>query len=230
MAKSTLKLQARELRKKGESIKAIAKSLCVSQSSVSLWVRDITLSTFYLEKLKQNARSGAEKGRIKSLQQKIEVKKRRTEEYSSNGKNDLKNINIRELLIAGIALYWGEGGKTNNRIEFCNSDPKMIKFFLSWLENCFRVKKEDIYCYIGINELHKEREAALKMYWSKITGISLYQFGPTSFKKVTNRKIYKNNNSHFGTLTIRIKKSSDLFYKVEGLIQGLFINIPKQIL
>ena len=32
----------------------------------------------------------------------------------------------RELLILGVALYAGEGGKTDGEVRFANSDPRMI--------------------------------------------------------------------------------------------------------
>jgi transcriptional regulator with XRE-family HTH domain len=44
MAKFQLKIQAREIRKKGISIVQIAKQLGVTKGSVSLWCRDIVLS------------------------------------------------------------------------------------------------------------------------------------------------------------------------------------------
>ena len=53
MAKSKQMLQARQLRKEGESIKVIAKKLSVSVSSVSVWCRDIELSKEQIESLKK---------------------------------------------------------------------------------------------------------------------------------------------------------------------------------
>ena len=44
MAKSELRLKARELRKKGVSVRTIASELGVSKSMASIWVRDIILT------------------------------------------------------------------------------------------------------------------------------------------------------------------------------------------
>lgn len=44
MAKSKEKLEAINLRKKGQSIKYIAKTLSVSIGSVSLWCKDVVLT------------------------------------------------------------------------------------------------------------------------------------------------------------------------------------------
>jgi len=53
MAKPIKKSQALELRKKGKSIKEIARQLEVAKSSVSLWCRDIELAPKQIERLMQ---------------------------------------------------------------------------------------------------------------------------------------------------------------------------------
>ena len=66
MSKYQLRILARDMRGKGESVKKIAQELGVSKSIVSLWVRDIILSVEQWEKLKQVSLKGAELGRMRS--------------------------------------------------------------------------------------------------------------------------------------------------------------------
>ena len=66
MAKSLLRLEARKLRKKGVSVKKIAKYLKVSKSSASRWVRDIVLTVEQLENLRKSSLEGAERGRLRN--------------------------------------------------------------------------------------------------------------------------------------------------------------------
>ena len=47
-------------------------------------------------------------------------------------------------------------------------------------------------------------------------------------EKVKNKKVYSNFHKHFGTLTIRIKKSSSVFYKIQGHIDSFSFNGRKQ--
>jgi len=54
MAKSKERNRAIELRKKGESIKVIAKKIGVSKSSTSIWCRDIILSPMQIQKLHES--------------------------------------------------------------------------------------------------------------------------------------------------------------------------------
>lgn len=221
MAKFQLRLEARKLRKKGISVRKIAELLKVSKSSASHWVRDIILTVEQLEKLRQSSIEGAELGRLKSALSQKQTRLTLIENLKNQGIERLSKISKREFLIAGLALYWGEGSKKDRRIEFCNSDPRMIKFFIYWLQSCFDIKIEDLRGYLGINEIHFTRENIVKQYWSKLTGMPLSQFRKTSFKKAANRKIYENFNEHYGTLNIRVAKSTLLSYKIMGLVEGL---------
>lgn len=97
---------------------------------------------------------------------------------------------------------------------------------VNWLDKCFGISKDRLYCAVGINEIHKNREEIVKQYWSKTTGISLNQFKKTSFKKVRNKKIYDNFDTHYGTLTVKVTKPAQLHYDVLGLIEGLYQGMP----
>lgn len=227
MAKYKLRIQARFLRQQGESIRAITQLLGVSKSTVSRWVMDIPLSLKQIEVLRKSSLKGAEIGRIKISSNHLRKRQQITLASKKAGEMQLKNFTKRELLIAGIALYWAEGGKTNKRIEFCNSDPKMIEFVIHWLRVCFKVKKKDLMGTVGIHEIHKDREESIKAYWSELTGISLAQFWKTRFKKSESKKIYNNLNDHYGTLSIGVKKSTKLYYKMLGLIHGLYGNCQR---
>ena len=48
----------------------------------------------------------------------------------------------RDLFVAGIALYAGEGRKTDGGVGFANSDPRMIALFLPWLRTFFDGRRD----------------------------------------------------------------------------------------
>ena len=223
MSKFKLRIKARDLRQSGVSIIKIAEILKVSKSTVSTWVKDIILSIEQLEDLRNSSLKGAELGRLKSAL--IQKKKwlERKENARVIGKKIIDKLNRRELLLVGIALYWAEGSKKKRTIEFCNSDPLMIKLFLRWLKICFNIKTKELRCRIGINEIHKERENVVKKYWIEITKIPINQFTKTSFKKVQSKKIYDNIEAHYGTLSIIVTKPSRFYLDILGLIDGLAI-------
>ena len=88
----------------------------------------------------------------------------------------------RELKIAGIMLYWAEGGKEvkyngqsrATSANFTNSDPEMIKLFLKFLREICGVNEQrlrvHLYCYAN------QDVDCLKKYWQEITNIPLTQF------------------------------------------------------
>lgn len=221
MAKYKERIAARKLRRRGESVKDIAKNLSISKSSVSLWVRDIILSPDQLEKIHQKIITGSARGRlIGSLVQKNKrIKKLHNAE--TKGKKIISTLTKREAFLAGLALYWGEGCRKTNKVSFCNSDPKLIKFMIKWLNQSFKIPLERLYCRVGINEIHKNRDQEVKEYWSLITSIPLSQFNKTSLKKVKNKKIYSNFKHHYGSLDITVRKPAELYFDIIGLINGL---------
>jgi predicted transcriptional regulator len=223
MAKSRERLLARELRKKGESIREIAKTLGISRGSSSLWCRDIVLTQEQLDILVEKDKLGGARGRIVAAEL---AKKRKNERVFCNKKvgfEKIGEISQRELFLIGIALYWAEGSKgiRSERFVFVNSDPKMIVIMIRWLKDCIHVEPDDIVCRVGINEAHKERITEVQNYWSNMTGIPLSQFRTTSFKKVVNKKVYENFYEHYGTLDLLVKKCTKLFYEIIGSIDGM---------
>lgn len=123
--------------------------------------------------------------------------------------------------MAGIALYWGEGSKNCNRLQITNSDPKIIIFFIIWVQRFFKIEKRDLICSISVNIIHKDRIKEIEKYWSQEIGIPLEQFRKTVLLSTKNKKNYSNFKKHFGTLRITVRKSSNLLYVVQGAIEGM---------
>mgnify|MGYP001578080303 CR=1 FL=1 len=86
------------------------------------------------------------------------------------------NDDERILLTAGIMLYWAEGwkDKKKNLLDFANSNPLMIKIYVSFLRNICGVREDKLriylYCYANQNPLK------LKKFWSGVTMVPLSQF------------------------------------------------------
>lgn len=221
MAKYDLRIKAREMRAKGESVKVIARILGVSKSTVSLWVRDIILTVEQYEKLNNRKIKAGEKGRMMGA---FVQKQRRLElikQANKDGVAALKNFSKDQFFVSGIALYWAEGSKKSQEVSICNSDPVMIILMIKWLETFFDVSMDRLTAAVGINEIHKKREEVVKEYWSNVTGLPLAQFRKTSFKKAKVHKIYDNYDTHYGTLRIEVLKPSKIYYRIMGLIEGL---------
>lgn len=104
------------------------------------------------------------------------------EKASFNLKNNL-SISDKQLRIAGVMLYWGEGSKWQGEkiVDFANSDTDMIKVFLRFLREVCVVNEEKLrvylYCYANQNQ------ESLISYWSEVTKISKKQFSKPYVRK-----------------------------------------------
>lgn len=131
--KTQQKEQALELRSAGHSIKQIARQLGVARSSVSVWVRNISLSVAQREQLAAQetlnrqmfARSVGWKQAVANKQE-AEL---RHQQFRQQGSQQAQ-VDDRFRLIC--ALYWGEGDKCRKDFRVSNSDPSLLNVVLKW--------------------------------------------------------------------------------------------------
>ena len=130
------------MRKEGASYSQIRAKIKVSKSSLSLWLRDMPLAEKRLRELRDFNAVRVERF-SNTMCRKHED---RWAEVRVQATKTIGTLNKRELLVAGIFLYWGEGEKTSvASTSLSNTDPAMILFFTRWLQtlgvpkNRFRV-------------------------------------------------------------------------------------------
>lgn len=125
-------------------------------------------------------------------------------------KEELKKIlpiSNKELYIAGLFLYWGEGGKTSPwRITLSNSDPKMIIFFINWARKCLNVRTSDFRLLVHLySNMDVKKEL---IYWSKITQIPENQFFKPYIKESNSTTITHHSNNNHGTCNATINNAN----------------------
>jgi len=163
--------RARELRAEGWTIKEIAAELAVSQGSVSLWVRDVEVDNeVWAARVETRTNHGWEKRRQRFLE------KRRAEAQAdlANARSWLGELSDRDLFVAGIALYAGEGSKTRGSVTLPNSDPRMVVVFLAFLRRFFTIDESRLRVRLYLHE-GLDLDAAVE-YWATLTGIPPAQF------------------------------------------------------
>lgn len=220
MAKSAERAQAVRLRRKGKSYLEIAATLNVSKSSVALWCRDVSLTKEQKELLLKKQIKAGGAGRIRGAEVNRSKKLICIQQSETVGAHIFSALSEREFLAVGAALYWGEGSKTDH-LSFCNSDPAMILLMLHWFRTFFGVRDEDFMVRIHIHSLHESRISSVIRHWSRVTGLPQSSFTRISYTHAERAKRYPNHVSHFGLLSIRIRKSTGIKYRVLGLIHGL---------
>jgi hypothetical protein len=75
------------------------------------------------------------------------------------------------LLVSGILFYWAEGSRLsdNGKIEFTNTDPKIIKIMMSFFRKALKVPNNKFRIMVRIGS--EENVEKAKTYWSKITEV-----------------------------------------------------------
>lgn len=218
------KQKAVALRRLGLSLGEIAKKVSVSKSTVSLWSRDVLLTRRQLRVLEQKMIQGRIAGRIKAAEFNHKKKIDTIKQYNEDGIQNVGKLTHKELLIAGIALYWGEGSKTD-KLSFVNSDPSLIMFMYFWFQKVMNIEKQDFMPRVFINKSHKNRINKVIDYWSNLLQLPREQFGNPTLLKIKQKKIYPNHDQYYGMLALRIRNSTNLKYRILGLVEGLKCGI-----
>ncbi|MEK7566453.1 MAG: hypothetical protein AAB494_02145 [Patescibacteria group bacterium] len=220
MAKFEKRLEARKLRRKGRSIKSIAKRLDVSKGSVSVWCRDLKLTERQRNILMKKAIAAGHKGRMIGAEMNRQKRLESISYFKEKSLKDIGKLSKRELLVSGIALYWGEGSK-GGKLSFANSDPALILFMIKWFKEIMGVKDEEFMPRIYINEIHKPREMKVLKFWAALLNLPASQFRKTIFIKTKQKKVYENYENYYGVLAFRVRNSAKLGYYILGLIDAL---------
>jgi hypothetical protein len=156
--------QARQLRRAGLALAEIAARLGVSKSSVSLWVRDVEFS----------APVRSPRGRRRAPNALQRRKRAEIDRLIEEGRVRIGRLTEREFLVAGVALYAGEGSKGDGRVRFVNSDPRMVVLFCSWLRHFYEIDESRLRVALY---LHQGLDLpAATAFWSALTGIPESQF------------------------------------------------------
>ena len=121
-----------------------------------------------------------------------------------------KNIETAKLLGLGLGLYWGEGTKANkSAVRLGNTDPELIKNFITFLTKIFNVKKDDL--RFGLQIFTDISPLVAIEYWMNKLQIEKKQFYKTIITKSGSLGTYR-KKSQYGVLTVYYlnKKLRDL--------------------
>lgn len=175
--------RARELRAAGWTMPEIAEELGVARSSVSKWTRDVPY-------VPRRPRKSPQAGRPNKLRDRKLAEIARLDD---EGRQRIGILDAREFLVAGIALYAGDGGKTDGTVVFANSDAGLVRFFCAWLRRHFEIDEARMRVHLYLHE-GLDLDAAIS-HWSGITGVPPSQFGKP-YRAVPDATIRHNKHQH----------------------------------
>lgn len=178
------------------------------KGTLSGWLKNLQLTREQLDMISKNAKTQMERGRLVSAEKIRNKKLVRLVQYSKEAKNEFSQYKSNPLFLVGLTLYWAEGAKTNERFQFANSEPALIKLMIQWLELVGRPKnilKFRLYTHTPFKNEHFEN------FWSKTIQIPLNQFLKTVYKSTPHT--LKKNPLYRGCMRIDCR-GVDLFYKI----------------
>lgn len=171
-----IKLKACKLRSQGFSYSEIQAALSypIPKNTLSGWFRGISLSKQSEERIIQKIRDSGARGIAKAWEVNKAKRERLINDTLKRLSEEIKNIDELTAKIILSILYLGEGRKKGGFISFGNSDPKIIKLFLSLLRSVFVIDENKLR---GNVQYRADQDLGeLKAFWSNETKIPLSQF------------------------------------------------------
>jgi transposase-like protein len=196
------------------SMKAIAKEVGASLSSVSRWVRDVELTEEQQTTLQMQAFNGHVKGRA------IHSAVRRSARVLAQEEGRQLAERREALHVAGCMLYWAEGAKDRNQIRFTNSDPEMARFFVKFLRTYFNLEDENIKITCNLFADHLERQREIERFWLETLGLpasSLCKSTINIYSKYSKKK--RMNKLPYGTCRVVVSRTR--------IVQSIFGSIQE---
>ncbi len=186
----------KDMRSKGFSLPEIKKELGIGHGTVFRYIKGVEILPEYRE-LWNKKRGG-------SIRRKMEDELKAKQEAETV----ISHLDLTGKLIFLSALYWAEGNKKD--LNFMNSDPNMIKVFITGIQEVFGVTYDRIRVSIRVFEdLNQESCIA---FWSSITGVS-----PEKFSKIEVKLGKKSGKLPYGMCRVRVLKGSPLLKKLTAI-------------
>lgn len=181
--RNTVKQEAVLLRKQGLSYSQIQSQVHVSSSSLSLWLRDVSLSTkaqrVLSRRVKEQYRLRAERRKAHTISV--------LEKYLTKARADMVHLDITPELARLLVslLHYCEGEKTHKGVYFTNSDKDLVTAFLILFRRGFNIREGKFRVCMHLHSYHDER--LLKQFWSQVTHIPESKFIKSFRKKETGK-------------------------------------------
>jgi len=199
MARREDKQKALEMRKREMSYSQIKKALGISKSTLSSWLKDYPLSEKRIRELRDSDQ------KIERYRETVRKKREaRLDAFYKEEKAKIFPIGKRELYLAGLFLYWGEGAKSflSGKLMVSNTDPAVIKFFIYWLEKSLGISRERMKVQLHLySDMDIDKEIS---FWSEMLKVDKKQFIRPYIKESLSSKINHKGGFGHGTCNLGV--------------------------
>jgi hypothetical protein len=215
------KERAISLRKGGKTLNQICAELQKSKATVWGWIRSVELSPSQMENIKRfggnQDKRAAQRAATQAMSQKYKLLK---EKAFQDGFERVSGVSsVPELLLSGCMLYWAEGGKTSHLV-FSNSDPRMIRLFMSFLITHLSVDRSQVRVQLNFYE-NSFGSDEVEGFWLGVLGLTKASL----YKSQINKKPQAAAGKKVGKLpygVCRLEVASKYKrYELQGMIEAL---------
>jgi len=206
------KLTAISLRMEGYSYKEIMERLPVSKSTLSGWLRYIKLSTQQEDRLREKIVARSNLGRAKGAITNRRKRQERENKVIKQAEESFTLHTSEPFFTFGIAMYWAEGAKKSAMFQFMNSDPRIIKLMVEWVERYIGASRQkEVFFRLYIHDVyaHENNEE----FWSGYLNVPIERFKKTIYKPTPHQ--IKRNPEYKGCMRIEIY-NVNFFYLVRA--------------
>jgi hypothetical protein len=171
-----LKQKAIHLRnQKHYSYNAILAQIPVAKSTLHEWLKDFPLSKERIEELRKISWKKRET-QVELRRESIRIKRENENQILYEKYLEKFNkVSKSSEYIAGLILYLAEGTKNScGKLTVTNTDPKIIVFFINWIQKFYSYPKEKIKIFLQLYpNMDIEKELS---FWENTLELSRSQF------------------------------------------------------
>jgi transcriptional regulator with XRE-family HTH domain len=221
-ARDAARAEAERLRAEGRSVNEIAEQLGVAKSTAYQWVRHLPLNPDEATAQRRRAHSKAMTDARWGAYREARDAAQAAEHERAAGV--VGALDERDLLLLGAAIYWCEGSKSKpwrsqDRLEFVNSDPVLLALFLTFLAECGI--NRDVPSYRVLIHESADVDAAMH-WWADRLRLPVERFGRPTRKRHNVTTVRRNTGDDYhGCLVITVPRSRPLYWRIEGVIAGI---------
>ena len=202
-------------REKGMPIKVIAAEIGVSAGSVSRWVRDVEL-TPEQEAALRDANPIYNRQRSGTARSSANARMRRLDAQAEGRR--LASMHD-PLHAAACMLYWAEGARSRNQLEFTNSDPDMVDLFVHFLRRCYGVTNQRIALRINVHLGNGRTLDEIEKWWLRRLDLPRSSLRRSMVNRPSRASLRKRRTLVYGTARITVS-STELTQSIFGAIQA----------
>lgn len=194
--------KAIELRKKGYSYRDILKEVPLSKSTLSKYLKNLSLTQQEKQYLKTRGNENISKGRERAANANRMRRIVRDGFLFQEARKEYLAMEKDPFFHVGISLYWAEGSKKSPVFAFTNSDPDMIRVMVLWIERFMGVPRNQIKARLFTKKpfLHENNEK----HWADASGVPIENFRKTIYKPGSVED--KQNRQQKGCMRIELGK------------------------